>query len=148
MAGEAEKLSGGVLKMSTTKYWKNMNKCLIADKEKTPLQCRIGETCFTSIDIIGGKIYSNHPKNMNHVHKYRKGLVSVIITMGKTLSGEEIVFYDGVRHTEMRKRDHFLEHLHVRIIDGIFKKCFHKDSYWRENREVVFLFCTKQSLCI
>ena len=36
-----------------------------------------------SIDTIGGKLYSNHPKNMNRAHKYNKDLLSIIITLGK-----------------------------------------------------------------
>ena len=52
-------------------------------KKKLPSKCRIGETIFTSMDVIGGKLYSNHRKNLNHVHKGTKYLVSVIITLGK-----------------------------------------------------------------
>ena len=41
---------------------------------------------FTSIDVIAGKIYSNHPKNMNNVHKNTKDLVSFIINLGTNIS--------------------------------------------------------------
>ena len=47
--------------------------------------------------VIGGKLYHNHPKNMNNVHKDIKDLVSVIITLGKYISGGDTVFYDGVK---------------------------------------------------
>ena len=50
------------------------------------------------MDVIGGKLYSNHPKNLNHVHKDTKYLVSVIITVGKYISGGDTVFYDGVKN--------------------------------------------------
>ena len=50
-------------------------------------QIRIGGMCFTSIDIIGGNIYSINTKNMNHVHKYSKDLMSVIIILGTNISG-------------------------------------------------------------
>ena len=46
---------------------------------------------LTSIAIIYGKLYRNHPKNMNHAHKYGKDLLSVIITLGGNVSGVEIV---------------------------------------------------------
>ena len=42
--------------------------------------------------VICGKLYSNHPKNMNHVHKETKDLVYVIITVGKDISGGDTVF--------------------------------------------------------
>ena len=42
--------------------------------------------------VIGGKIYSNHPKNPNNVHKDSKYMVSVIITVDKDISGGEICF--------------------------------------------------------
>ena len=54
---------------------------------KKKSQRRIGGMCFTSIDIIGGNIYSINTKNMNHVHKYSKDLMSVIIILGTNISG-------------------------------------------------------------
>ena len=66
-------------------------------KEILPSKCRIGEIIFTSMAVIGGKLYRNHPKNLNHVNKDIKYLVSVIITLGKYISGGETVFYDGVK---------------------------------------------------
>ena len=48
------------------------------------------------MDLIGGKLYSNHPKNLNHIHKDAKDLVYVIITVGKYIIGGDTVFYDGV----------------------------------------------------
>ena len=48
--------------------------------------------------VIGGKLYRNHPKILNHVHKDTKELVSVIITLGKDISGGDTVFYDGVKN--------------------------------------------------
>ena len=48
--------------------------------------------------VIGGRIFSNHLKNMNHVHKDSKDLVSIIITLGKDTSGGKTMFYDGVKN--------------------------------------------------
>ena len=67
-------------------------------KIKILLQCRIGETCFTSRAVIG-KIYSNQPKNMNHVHNNSTELVLVITTMRTDITGGDTLFYDGVKHT-------------------------------------------------
>ena len=47
--------------------------------------------------VIGGTLYRNHQKNWNHMHKDVKDLVSVIITLGKDISGGDTVFYDGVK---------------------------------------------------
>ena len=54
-------------------------------KEKIPSKFRIGETCFTFIAVIGGKLFSNHPQNMNHVHKDTMDLLSVILTLGNNI---------------------------------------------------------------
>ena len=72
--------------------------------------------------VIGGKLYSKHPKNMNHVHKDAKDLVSVIITMSKDISGGEAVFYDGVKTSDLGSRSHILKHLYGRMIFGLFEK--------------------------
>ena len=36
---------------------------------------------FLSVAIFDEKNYSNHPKNMNHLHKDRNDLVMFIITL-------------------------------------------------------------------
>ena len=45
------------------------------------------EKCFTSIAVIGGKIFSKYSKNMNHVHKDTKYLLSVITTLVTRIRG-------------------------------------------------------------
>ena len=52
------------------------------------------------MDLFGGKLYRNHPKNMNHVHKVIKDLVSDIITLGEDIIGGDNVFYDGVKPSD------------------------------------------------
>ena len=58
--------------------------------------------------VIGGKLYRNQPKNLNHMHKDVKDLASVIITLGKDISGEDTVFYDGVKSSDFGSRAHML----------------------------------------
>ena len=70
-------------------------------KEILPSTCIIGGNLFTSMDVIGGKIFSNHPENLNHVHKDSKDLVSVIITLGRNIRGGDTVFYDGVKTSDL-----------------------------------------------
>ena len=91
-------------------------------KEILPSTCRIGGTIFTFMVAIGGKLYSNYPKNLNHVHKDTKCFVSVIITLGKNISGGDTVFYDGVKTSELGIRAHILKHLYGRMIFGSFEK--------------------------
>ena len=95
------------------------------------------------MDIIGGKLFSNHPKNLNHVHKETKDLVSVIITVGKDISGGDTVFYYGVKTSDLESRSHILKHLHGRMISGPFEKVYHEVTLWSGYRAVIFFILTK-----
>ena len=64
-------------------------------KEMIPKECRIGDTYFASFATIGGKLFPRHAKNLNHVHKDSKDLLSVIIMLGTYFNGGETVFNDG-----------------------------------------------------
>ena len=79
--------------MPTVKYWQNLGKTVDKAKEMIPNECRIGDTCFTSLANIGGNLYTRHPKNLNHVHKDSKDLISVIIILGTDVHGGETVFF-------------------------------------------------------
>ena len=72
--------------------------------------------CFVSIASIGGKIYSNHAINMNILHKDSKYMVTVIITLGTSISAVETLFYDELKQTDLEKRARVLKHLYGRII--------------------------------
>ena len=91
-------------------------------KEILPPSCRIGENIFTSTAVICGRLFSNHPKNLNHVHKESKDFVYDIITLGGNISGGGIVFYDVVKTCDLGSRDLFIKHIHGRIIFGPFEK--------------------------
>ena len=93
--------------------------------------------------VIGGKLYSNRPKNLNRVHKDAKDLVSVIITVGKYKSGGGTVFYDGVKTSDLGIRAHILKHLHGRMIFGPFEKVFHEGTLWSGYRDVISFILTK-----
>ena len=73
-------------------------------KEKIPKQCRIGDTCFTSLVTIGGNLFTRNTKNINHVHKYSNDILSVIIILGKNAHGVETVFNDGVNMNDIGKK--------------------------------------------
>ena len=70
--------------------------------------------------VIGGILFSNHHKILNHVNKDSKDLVYVIITLGGKKSGGDTVFYDGVKTSDLGSRAHVLKHLHGRMIFGPF----------------------------
>ena len=61
-------------------------------KEIIPNECRIGDTCFTSLATIGGNLYTRHANNLNHVHKDSKDLMSAIIILGTDVHGGETFF--------------------------------------------------------
>ena len=115
--------------------WKKLEKA----KEVLPSTCRIGETIFTSMAFISGRIYSNHHKNLNHVHKDSKGLVSVIITLGGNISGGDTVFYDGVKTSDFGSRAHVLKHIHGRMIFVPFeKKSWRYSLKWIYSRDLLY----------
>ena len=60
---------------------------IIVEEEIPPSKCRIGETFFTSMDVIGGKLFSKNRKNMKHVHKGSNYLLYVILNLGKKIRG-------------------------------------------------------------
>ena len=78
--------------------------------------------------VIGGKLYRNHPKNLNRVNKYTKYLVSVVITLRKNISRGDTLFYDGVKTSDLGGRAHIFNHLHGRNIFGPFDKVFHEGT--------------------
>ena len=131
-------------KIYISQYWSNLKAKLETTKEILPPTCRIGKTVFISMAVIGGKLYSNHPKNLNHVHKDAKYLVSNIITVGKDISGGDTVFYDVVKSSELGIRAHILKHLHGRIVFGPFAKVFRESTLWNEYRAVIYFIRTRQ----
>ena len=94
--------------------------------------------------VIGGKMYRNHPKNLNYIHKDTRDLVSVIITLGKYISGGDTVFYDGVKPSDFGSRSHIIKHLHGSMVFGPFEKGFHEGTMWSGYRAVISFILTKQ----
>ena len=122
----------------------NFEKKMEKAKEIPPSTCRIGEAIFTSMAVISGKLYSNKPKNLNHVHKDSKDLVYVIITMGSIISGWDTVFYGGVKTSELGSKSYVLKNLHGRMIFGPFET-IHEGTLWSGYRAVISLILTKKS---
>ena len=115
-------------------------------KRKIPSKYIIGEICFTSIAVIGGKLFSHNPKNMNHVHKYTNYLLSIIITLKTYMRGGYTVFYDRVKTTDLGIRAHALKYLHGRMIFGPFETIYHEGTLWRGHRELKTLCSQKTNI--
>ena len=86
---------------------------------------------------IGGNLYTRHPKNLNHVHKDSKDLMSVIIILGTDVHGGETVFNDEENTNDIGKRAHVLKHSHGRCIISSFDNILHEGSLWTGRRDVI-----------
>ena len=64
-----------MIEMPTIKYWQNLGRIMNQVKKVIPVECRIGDTCFTSLATIGENLYTRHVKNLNHLHKDSKYLL-------------------------------------------------------------------------
>ena len=94
--------------MTTLQYWKYLGSMMVKAKQDIPKQYRIGDTCFTSLENFGGNLFTRHPKNLNHVQKYSKNLLSVIIILEENVHGGETVIYDGDNMNDIGKIVHVL----------------------------------------
>ena len=121
-----------------------MKKKLENAKEILPSTCRIGETISTSMAVIGGKLFRNHPKNLNHVYKDIKDLVPIIITLGKDIGGGYTVFNEGVISSHFGSIYHILKHLHGIMVFCTFEKVFHEDTLWSGYGALIYLIRTKE----
>ena len=82
-----------IFEMPNIKFWQDLEKNMVKAKEIIPNECRIGDTCFTSLATIGGNLYKRYARNLNHIHKDSKDLLSVIIILGTDVHGGETVFF-------------------------------------------------------
>ena len=108
-----------------------------------PKECRIGDACFMSLATIGGDLYKRHVKNLNHVHKDSKDILSVIIILGTNVNGVETVFYDGENMDDIGKRAHVLKHSNGRCVIGSFDKILREGSIWTGHRAVLLFILHK-----
>ena len=70
-------------------------------------------------------------------------MVSVIITLGKNISGGNTVFYDGVKSSDFGSIVHAFKNLHGRIVFGPFEKKIHEGTLWSGYRNVISFILTK-----
>ena len=132
-----------MVEIQTIKYWRNLGRIMNESKTMIPKECRIGDTCFTSLTTIGGNLYTRHVKNLNHVHKEGKYLLSARIILGTDVNGDETVLYDGENKNDIGKIAHVLKHSHRRCVIGSFDKILHEGSIWTGHRTVLSLILHK-----
>ena len=96
--------------MISKKYCKALKYYVTAAKETISLQYRIGKTIFSFLAVIGGKLYSNHPKKTNNVHKDAKYLVSVIITLVTNIIERYTMFHDVEKMKDLGNKSYVLKH--------------------------------------
>ena len=94
--------------------------------------------------VIGGILFINHHKNLNHVHKDSKYFVSVIITLGVNISVGDTLFYDGVKTYDLGNRAHVLIHLHGIMAFGPFGGEIHEGTPWRGHGAVISFILAKK----
>ena len=126
------------------KYWDRQRWDIIKAKEKPPQKCRFGNTCFTSLSVIGGKIYSPHPNHRNHVHKDHNDFLSLIIKFGTNVSGGDNFFNDIICVYDLCQISHVLKHLHIICIVGPFERFFMGVLYGEEINKIYLSFFQKQ----
>ena len=71
-------------------------------------------------------------------------MVSAIINVVKYISGGDIVFYDGVKTSDLGSRSHILKHVHGIMIFCPFEKAFHEGNLWSGYRAVTSFLQTKK----
>ena len=81
-----------IYEMPTVKYWQYLGRIMEEAKLMIPKECRIGDTCLTSLASIGGYLYTRHLKNLNYVLKDSKDPLSVIIILGTDVNDGETIF--------------------------------------------------------
>ena len=104
--------------MPTVKYWYNLEKCFRCKIRYSKIMYN-WNACFTSLGTIGGNLLTRHPKNINRVHKYRKDIMSVIITLGIDVNGGETVFY-GIIMNDIGKIAHVINDSNLMCVVGAF----------------------------
>ena len=133
--------------MPTIKYWQNLASIMNKAKENIPKQCRIGDTCFTSLETIGVNLFTRHPKNIDHVHKDSNDPLSLIIIFGTNVYGGETVFNDGENMNDTVKRAHVMNHSHGRCVVSTLDKILHKGSIWTGHRAVLSFIPPQINIC-
>ena len=123
--------------MPKSQYCQNLGSMLDKAKEKIPKKCRIGDTCFMSLEIIGGNLFTRNPNNPNHVHKESNSLLLLIIILGTNVHGGETVFYDGLNMNDIGKIAHVLKHLHKRCLVVPLDKISPEGYIWTGHRDVL-----------
>ena len=88
----------------------------------------------------------NTPKNLNHVHKYSKDIMSVIVTLGPVVNGGENVLLNGITMDEIVKISNVINNSHVRCVLGAFEKFYMRSLFGLDTDMHYLLSNTNQYL--
>ena len=124
------------------KYWQDLGSTIDKAKDMIPKDCRIGETCFTSLATIGGNLYTRYPKNTNHVQKGINDILSVIIILGTDVCGGKKKF-NGMNMNDIGKITHVIKHSHRICVVGAVDKILYEESIWGGPRAVLYFIIHK-----
>ena len=91
-------------------------------------------------------LYTRYAKNINHINKDSKDLLSVIVILGTNANSGETVFYDEYNMNDIGKRAQVLKHSHRRCVIGSFAKNLHEGSIWTDNRAVLSFILHKTNI--
>ena len=108
-------------------------------KENTPKQCRIDDTCFTSLATIRGDLLTRHPKNFNHLHKDSNNILSVIIILGANFHGGKT----GESMNDIGKRAHVLKDSRGMCVVAPFGRILYEGYIWNVHRAVLSFILRK-----
>ena len=102
-------------------------------KEMAPDDFRVGGTLFNAVTLVGD-LSDNH----NHRHKDKHDLCSIIITLGKGVTGGSTLHWGGTDIILRRE-----EFLHGKFQVGPFDKVNHAGDAWNGPRGVLAFYLNK-----
>ena len=77
------------------------------EKEEYQRNAELEIFVFTSVAVIGDRLFSSIRNNHNHVRKYERYLLLVITTLGTNVIGRGTFFYDGIKIYNLGLRSFF-----------------------------------------
>jgi hypothetical protein len=128
-----------------------MRKKVLDAKNKIPIELRVGNSCFTSMALVGD-VGSNDGNN--HPHRDRNDLTSLIITLGdKNVTGGRTLYYRG--GSCFKLKDPYrtcgevmasTKFVHGQYQIGPFESVLHGGEQWSGHRVVISFYLCKKIL--
>ena len=90
-------------------------------QKQIPKQYIIVDACFTSLATIRGNLSIRHPKNLNHIHAYRKNPLLVILMLGNNFMMTKM-FFNEVTINDIGTIAHDFKNSNENCVVGAFDK--------------------------